>query len=235
MAGTINSWGNQIAGSSNQIILNAGTNGVAISTDASATTVNIASGAGVKTTTLGSTNTTSSTAIKSGTGNVVINSGLTIDSTGRNYNTVQPAFQAYLSATVPNATGDGTAYQLICDTELFDQGNNYNNATGVFTAPVTGLYMFTVMALESNITASFTTTQLEVITTASSFQLAYGNPGAAIAEEGFYGCNGATMAKMTAGDTCVFKVIVTGGTKTVGIYGPVTGQIFTYVSGHLVC
>lgn len=83
MAGTNNSWNNQIAGSYNQIILNAGTNGVAISTDASAATVNVATGGAVKTTTLGSTNTTSATTVQSGSGALNItstNGALTINS-----------------------------------------------------------------------------------------------------------------------------------------------------------
>lgn len=83
MAGTNNSWNNQIAGSYNQIILNAGTNGVAISTDASAATVNVATGGAVKTTTLGSTNSTSATTVQSGSGalNVTATGGaLTINS-----------------------------------------------------------------------------------------------------------------------------------------------------------
>lgn len=83
MAGTNNSWNNQIAGSYNQIILNAGTNGVAISTDASAATVNVATGGAVKTVTLGSTNSTSATTVQSGSGvlNVTATGGaLTINS-----------------------------------------------------------------------------------------------------------------------------------------------------------
>ncbi len=68
MAGTTNSWNNQVNGSYNQIILNAGTNGVAISTDASAATVNVATGAAVKTSTFGSTNSTSATTVQSGSG-----------------------------------------------------------------------------------------------------------------------------------------------------------------------
>lgn len=83
MAGTTNCWSNQIAGSYNQIILNAGVNGVAISTDNSAATVSVATGGAVKTTTLGSTNTTSTTTVQSGSGvlNVTATGGaLTINS-----------------------------------------------------------------------------------------------------------------------------------------------------------
>lgn len=66
MAGTVNSWNNQISGSYNQIILNAGVNGVAISTDASAASIDIGTGAAAKTITLGNT-TSSSTTINAGT------------------------------------------------------------------------------------------------------------------------------------------------------------------------
>lgn len=80
---TNNSWNNQIASAYNQIILNAGTNGVAISTDASAATVNVSTGAAVKTTTLGSTNSTSATTVQSGTGALNVtstNGALTVNS-----------------------------------------------------------------------------------------------------------------------------------------------------------
>lgn len=83
MAGTNNSWNNQIAGSYNQIILNAGTNGVAISTDNSAATINVATGGAVKTTTLGSTNSTSATTVQSGSGALAVtstNGTLTVNS-----------------------------------------------------------------------------------------------------------------------------------------------------------
>jgi hypothetical protein len=48
--------------------INSGTSALGISTDASATTVNIATGAAVKTTVLGSTNSTSATTVQSGSG-----------------------------------------------------------------------------------------------------------------------------------------------------------------------
>lgn len=71
---TNNAWNNQVGNAFNQIILNAGTNGVAISTDASAATVNVATGGAVKTATFGSTNSTSATTVQSGSGALAITS-----------------------------------------------------------------------------------------------------------------------------------------------------------------
>lgn len=50
------------------------------------------------------------------------------------------AFSALLSATATNQTGNSASPTVIFDTELFDLGSNYNNATGIFTAPATGNY-----------------------------------------------------------------------------------------------
>lgn len=236
MAGTTNSWDNQIAGSYNQIILNAGTNGVAISTDASAATVNVATGSAVKTVTLGSTNSTSSTAIKSGTGNVAVNSGLTVDSTGRMTNIVQPAFSAYKSSAASNVTGDGTLYTVICDTEFFDIGNNFNNSTGIFTAPVSGVYMFTFACMITGIGSSHSTYQLQVLTSTNAYQGAYCSPAACKANGNFLESNMAIAIQLSATNTVTFSIIVAGSTKTVGVNGggPIGAQQFTYVSGYLV-
>jgi hypothetical protein len=295
MAGTVNSWNNQIAGSYNQIILNAGTNGVAISTDASAATVNVATGAAVKTTTLGSTNSTSattvqsgsgalnvtstngaltinsgtaalgistdasattvsfatgaavktvtlgstnstsSTAIKSGTGNVAINTGLTIDSTGRNYNTVQPAFSAYLSAsTANNVTGDGTGYQIIFDTEVFDQGANYNNATGVFTAPIAGKYLFTFYCFLQNLTTSHNFEQMLIITSNRNYSGNYINiANVQVGGSNFLQLTMSAFADMDAADTAYCQIQVGGSTLTVGVFG--NAQMNTAFTGALIC
>ena len=48
-------------------------------------------------------------------------------------NTGQTLFSAYLSATVTNVTGDGTAYTIIYNNTLVTQGSAYNATTGVFT------------------------------------------------------------------------------------------------------
>lgn len=71
---TNNSWNNAIAAANSAITLNSGTNTVSISTDSSATTVNIATGGAVKGLTLGSTNSTSTTTLQNGSGAMAITS-----------------------------------------------------------------------------------------------------------------------------------------------------------------
>ncbi len=69
-------------------------------------------------------------------------STLTISAIGGGGNS--PSFFAYLFNTVSNVTGNGTVYQIIYDTLPYNLGGAFNLGTSVFTAPVTGLYNFTV-------------------------------------------------------------------------------------------
>lgn len=71
----------------------------------------------------------------------------------------QCSFSVFLNGTAANVTGDGTQYTIAFDTELFDVGNNFNTGTYTFTAPVTGIYLFTV---------TFTLGNLGAITTQSA-------------------------------------------------------------------
>lgn len=214
------------------LTINSGTGALGISTDASATTVSFATGAAVKTVTLGSTNTTSSTAIKSGTGNIALNSGLTIDSTGRNTNTVQPAFLAYMDNGIADVTGDGTAFVIgtggVQYSEVFDQGSNFVT-TGTFTAPVTGKYRFSGSVLFQEMGASMQPL-VSIVTTALTYTFGFvsvttiNNVPMAVT----------VLAAMTAGDTATLRVTVTGGTKVVNIFGGASDPR-TYFCGELVC
>jgi hypothetical protein len=64
--------------------------------------------------------------------------------------TTTVAFSAYKSTVTTNVTGDGTVYNYICNTELFDLDGSYNNATGIFSAPSNGNYLFYTNAYLSN-------------------------------------------------------------------------------------
>lgn len=155
---TTNGWNNSIADAKGAILLNSGTNSIGVSTDASATTVNIATGGAAKVVTVGSTNGASSLALKMGTadfslasatGNVIV-----AQDAGQVTMPLQPFFEAYLSAPVLNVTGNGEFYTIVFDTEVFDQAGNYDHTTGIFTAPVAGKYFFTTGVQFQGLTAA---------------------------------------------------------------------------------
>ena len=55
-------------------------------------------------------------------------------------------FQARLSANAQDVTGDATEYTVVCDTEDFDVGGDYDSDDGIFTAPRSGYYMLNAQA-----------------------------------------------------------------------------------------
>ena len=63
------------------------------------------------------------------------------NSQGTNYvASYQPAFNARLSASVNNVTGDGTEYTVPLEIENFDTSNSFNISTYKYTVPITGIY-----------------------------------------------------------------------------------------------
>lgn len=151
-----------------------------------------------------------------------------------NTNTSQPCFNAYLSADATNATGDNSAYTVIFNTEINDQASNYDNTTGVFTAPVTGNYLFNTTIIFGNIGVQ---TGFLINLTGS----AYGIVPIELGRINF-GTNqvmsGTAIVHMTAGDTMSVVVYGFGSTKTVSIGGgaPASGLTATSTfSGVLLC
>ena len=129
-----------------------------------------------------------------------------------------PSFSAYLNAsTSNNVTGDGTAYAVVCATEDFDVGSNF--ATGVFTAPLTGKYLFTWQCYINNHGSGHNLAYLSLVTSdGRTFVGPVQNPYSAVASDGTLGLEMTAIVSLTAAQTVTPKVTVSGGTKTVGIY-----------------
>lgn len=220
------------------VAINSGTSAFGLSTDASATTVSIANGGAVKAITIGSTNTTSSMVLQSGSGNIVHNTGLTVDSSGRTTNGAQPAFYAYNSAGATNVTGDSTAYTVVFDTAVINQGSYYNTGTSLFTAPITGLYFFATSIDYNNIAAGHTTAQLSVQVTGTSSSgslISYNNPAAIKGGGSTVVQSASLLIKMTSADTAKVVLQVVGSTKTIGISSGTASSPACTFAGYLVC
>lgn len=145
----------------------------------------------------------------------------------------QPAFLAYKSSETVNVTGNGGVYDIYYDTELFDRGNDFNTTTGVFTAPVAGLYALTatVMLRGMSTAATFATFSLRTsnrnYVVDQGLNVAAGQPQIAMVIH--------ALADMDAGDTAAPRIVVIGmAGNTADVYGTAASDLQTYFSGHLV-
>lgn len=148
---------------------------------------------------------------------------------------LQPAFLAYKSAQTDNQTGDGSVYNIVADTEIYDQGSDYDNTTGIFVAPVTGRYFFAASITATSFTALFTSLQHIFSASNRDFNGVILNPGTVMNGLGNVCTNIAVFVDMDAADICLSKFTVSGSTKTIDIYGQAGTALYTSVSGALIC
>ncbi|MFI5332582.1 MAG: hypothetical protein ACHQVS_00605 [Candidatus Babeliales bacterium] len=207
----------------------------AIAIDCGTAGITVGATANAHSSTFGSTITTSSTIIRSGSGNITNNTGFTVNSGGVNYNTKQPAFLAYLSAPVTDVTGDGTTYTVAFNTTLYDQASNFNTGTFTFTAPITGIYCLQSSLIWTGLTVAHTNAFNFIVTTGTVYMFGYQNPGINRSSSNTLQTNNTVLAKMSAGDTATVTTRVLNSTLVVGLDQNGSGDPRTTFSGFLVC
>lgn len=152
--------------------------------------------------------------------NLVNYAGPQISSSGVYTNTYQVAFNAGLSVTVNNVTGNNTKYNIVFDSIVYNVGGGYNAGTGFFTAPVTGTYELLFRYNFNGITSSHTSCEIGFYynnTPAYNMAKRY-NPynisvsGGVIDTFIFTG-------KMNSGDTYGSWIEVDNGTKVINLLG----------------
>ena len=122
------------------------------------------------------------------------------------YNGNRPAFRVYGAGTTNiSATNTLTSSNFAAE---YNQGGYLNTGTGVFTAPVGGMYQVNLIARYGG-SASISAIQVQKTsggTTTTQVYLEWGGNSTA------FHMGGASVVKMSAGDT--LKLIVTAGTVT---------------------
>ncbi len=146
-----------------------------------------------------------------------------------------PSFSAYVSSSITNPTGDGTAYTVIFDSTLRNVGSAYNTANGIFTASTTGLYHFdTTIAFNA---PQATSTTVVLTFNGSVYQVrAYQLQGATTALAQGLNCVTCSLTiPMTAADTMSIQVNVGGVAKNVSLFGSgIPAGAATVFSGYKV-
>ena len=153
---------------------------------------------------------------------VSFTTALSIDNAGAVTKPLQPAFSATAATTnIPVATGT----TVTLSSERFDVGNNLTN--NIFTAPITGKYLFTYIFYIANLDAGHNTFDAHILTSNKQYQQTF-KPSVFMNSDGNFGVSGSVIADMDINDTCRFNVYVSGGAAQTDIHAD------SHVSGCLL-
>ena len=155
------------------------------------------------------------------------------DTDGDNYvETLHPAFFAFMSAQMANATGDSTQVVVAFDTVTtpgFDISSSFNTSTYLFTAPIAGVYRFEAMVQFSG-ADGVNHTNFGIILDKNSGTTVASNELRLVPT--LYFAQVAATLKLTKGDTLRVKAYAEGGGKTVEV-GNISSAA-AYFSGALI-
>lgn len=128
------------------------------------------------------------------------------------------AFSSTLAGALLNSTGDGTLVNVTCDSVNFDIGSNYSGSTGLFTAPVNGIYAIGASVFLGNLSNSHTQYLMYILAGGTTYMISQGNPS----NERSSVSNQLTrramlLVQLSAGQTAQLQVEVDGSSKTATI------------------
>jgi hypothetical protein len=122
------------------------------------------------------------------------------------------------AGTKSDVTGDGaTVYTIVFDNEIQDIGSNYDNTTGIFTAPFTGTYLFNTQVTYSDLVAH-NFLDLYFQTTSELPRIWRGDPSNIVTATRV-SLTGSLLTKLNAADTVRVNTLAGGSTLTVDIDG----------------
>tara|TARA_R100001594_G_scaffold117492_1_gene152721 strand:+ start:380 stop:1129 length:750 start_codon:yes stop_codon:yes gene_type:complete len=140
---------------------------------------------------------------------------LVIDSAGHVTMPLQPYFRC-IPASAQNNLSINTWNDIAFATESVDRNADF--ATATFTAPVTGVYMFTTSLYMQAIDTDFTTVEGAFHTSNDIYQVFILEPGKTFSSDSsYYSVVGSVICDMDASDTCILKIYPAGGAAQMDI------------------
>lgn len=164
-------------------------------------------------------------------GSLGASSAFTIDDIGAVKKPSNPSFLATLGSITSTLSTAAAQIDVVFGTERFDLNADYNTSTGVFTAPVTGKYLFAVEILFQHFDTGATYYSVNIVTSNRTyFKRIY--PNNSWAEPTYWPQQTTVIADMDANDTAKVTVQQNGGTAQTEIYGSST--VYTWFAGSLI-
>ena len=163
------------------------------------------------------------------------NTALTIDSSGRVFTPQRVRFHAYLNAAI-TTTVDGvskwsasTTFGNNVDQIVYNVGNGYDSSTTTFTAPVDGLYCFTVKVMTNSAGTSQAYMGVEIYVNNVRFPTGWERADSG----GYHKQQESFLVYCTANDTIEPGLEIASNTTFSG--GTAGGnRYYTYFSGYLI-
>ena len=132
---------------------------------------------------------------------------------------LQSAFFAVLDTAQNNATGDSTAVDIgTWGTEVVDRNADFNSSSGVFTAPVTGLYVIMSNGLIQGIESDHNDNQFKVISSNRTYDTLGEISSSSIGFSGSLNQSFCGVIDMDASDTVKLQIDFRSGSKVVDIH-----------------
>lgn len=172
----------------------------------------------------GTSSTTTSGITRFNGTNLNISQYAKIDANNYYINSKQPAFYGN-SDTVLNATGTANFVTLINALDTGDRANNYSLITGVFIAPVDGLYRLSSQVVCTNASVG-TNIELRIVTNGYNYVIGWNNSAGSWNKC----CSLSVLAYMAAGDTAEANIAGSGEASNILTIDPSSKFL-----GTLVC
>ena len=139
---------------------------------------------------------------------------------------LQPSFLVTAPVNTQNTTGNGDSHTVEWDTEVYDQGADFNTSTFTFTAPVTGRYLFSASVRLVGISGAHTAFNFQMITSNRTYTVSDHHT-----EFVLQNFTATAIADMDANDTVTVIINASGGSKTAEVDD---SAITAYFSGSLI-